>query len=166
MFQLLLIVALISLPNQQAQTQKPLASSQPITPPAQPPPAQTTPEPIPQQTPQSTTNSPETKALSTKSQAPVYFHNNNKNYVIQGVTNIVSCSTIVCQKIKQFTIAENIQIDCYDKFLPINFDIMDPVAKKNINAFGFVPESKSFDCDGIQTVSEQEYHQFCKKIKR
>lgn len=64
-----------------------------------------------------------------------------------------------CQKVDEFSIAENYTYNCYELFLPINFYPKIELEKK-IAVFGFIKN------DGSVLTESQKYTDSCRKIRR
>ena len=87
------------------------------------------------------------------------------DYVIKNVKDLYMCEEEDenCEKILEFKIARNMVFDCYEKYLPIYFEISTSLAngtKKKEIEHGFLVKDKS------KIASAQKISNVCYQIKR
>ena len=80
------------------------------------------------------------------------------SFLIKDAKDLIICGVDKCQQIKEFTIADNSSINCYEQYLPISFDIISE--NKTHKYFGYLPEGHS------QISLTQLTKRLCKKYKK
>ena len=92
-------------------------------------------------------------------------HRHKKN-LVSGATDVYMCDKTSCDKLTDFYIAEDYVNNCYDKNIPIDFDVV-TYHKSNGTftkepSFGFL---KPFGIDN-SLAREQEKGKLCRIVKR
>lgn len=85
--------------------------------------------------------------------------NNLQTPFIKDANLFICSSADYCQKIEEFTIADNYTFNCYELYLPINFYPRNERQKKT-SIFGYLP------LQGSQITDLQKYTDECRKVRR